>query len=295
MTRIPSIDIDSLIERHEALLLDAYGVLVHRDGPLPGAVELIDTLNRLGKPYFLLSNTAARLPEQAAERYRGFGLALEAERIITSGSLLAAYFADRGWVGKRCAVLGPEGSLTYVERAGGEIVPAHEDFEVLLIGDQVGFPFLETVDAALSRLIAKLDRDEPVALLLPNPDLIYPKASGFGVTSGAVALMIEAALKQRYPDRPDIGFTRLGKPEPAMFEEAARRSGTRELVMIGDQIETDILGANRFGIASALVAGGVAGSGFRASPSGARPTYLLESIVPHRRLTLRPRTDTPTG
>ncbi len=282
MTAIPIITIDELIARYDALLLDAYGVLVHRDGPLPGAVELVAALNRLGKPYFLLTNTAARLPEHAAERYRSFGLDFDPGQILTSGSLIAPYFAAHGLVGRRVAVLGPEDSVRYVERAGGRVVPAREDFEVLLVGDQVGFPFLETVDTALSRLIARLDRDEPVTLILPNPDLIYPKARGFGITSGAVALMIEAVLKQRYPDRPDLGFVRLGKPEPGLFEEAVRRARTRRLVMIGDQIETDIRGANGVGIDSALVAGGVAGAGFATGASAARPTYLLASIAPGR-------------
>jgi HAD superfamily hydrolase (TIGR01450 family) len=278
MIRIPTITIDELIARHDALLLDAYGVLVHRDGPLPGAVELIGALNRLAKPYFLLTNTAARLPEHAAERYRGFGLAFEPGQIITSGSLIAPYFAARDLVDRRCAVLGPQDSFHYVERAGGRPVQPHEDFEVLLIGDQVGFPFLESVDAVLSRLIEKLDRGETVPMILPNPDLIYPKSSGFGITSGAVALIIEAALKQRYPDRPDLSFVRLGKPEPGLFEAAVRRAGTRNLVMIGDQIETDIRGANGFGIGSALVAGGVAG--FTIPETGPQPTWLLASIAP---------------
>lgn len=271
---------DELIARYDALLIDAYGVLVNRDGPLPGAAEFIATLNRLDKPYFLLTNTAARLPEHAAERYRGFGLALTADRILTSGSLLKPYFAEHGLIGRRCAVLGPEDSLSYVEDAGGCLVSAHEDFEVLLIGDQVGFPFLETVDAVLSRLIEKFDRDEPVTLLLPNPDLIYPKATGFGITSGMVAMILEAALQQRYPGHPGTRFIRLGKPEAALYELAVRRAGTRHLVMIGDQLDTDIQGAYDFGIDSALVAGGVAGAASLVSARGARPTYLLQSLTP---------------
>lgn len=280
MTPIPTVPINTLIDHYDALLLDAYGVLVHRDGPLPGAQELIHTLNQRGKPYFLLSNTAARLPEQAAQRYQGFGLNLAAERIITSGALITAYFAERSLVGERCAVLGPDSSLAYVERAGGIPVPPDQDFRVLLVADQAGFPFLDGVDAALSRAIARLDRGEPLELLLPNPDLIYPKAQGYGITSGAMALMIEAVLRQRFPQMPGLGFVKLGKPEAGMFAEAARRAGSRNLVMIGDQIDTDILGANRYGIASALVAGGVSDPSAAARTAEARPTYLLDSIRP---------------
>ena len=276
---IPAITPDELIARYDALLFDAYGVLVHRDGPLPGAGALLERLRRLNKPFFLVTNTAARLPERAALRYQGFGLPVEAGQIITSGSLLKPYFAATGLEGNRCAILGPEDTFRYVELAGARPVPPTADFDALVIGDQVGFPFLESVDAVLSRLIGKFDRNEPAPLILPNPDLIYPKASGFGMTSGAVAMIIEAVLKQRYPGRTDTGFVPLGKPETAIFAEAARRAGTRNLVMIGDQLDTDIRGAWRFGIDSALIAGGVAELEFIGQPPAWLPTYRLAGLA----------------
>ena len=121
-------------------------------------------------------------------------------------------------------MLGPEDSFIYVEGAGARPVSPFEDFDLVLIGDQVGFPFLDGVDAVLSRLIAKLDEGESVPLILPNPDLIYPKASGFGITSGTVALIIETALRQRFPERTEVAFVHLGKPQPGLFEEAVRRA-----------------------------------------------------------------------
>jgi HAD superfamily hydrolase (TIGR01450 family) len=272
----PKVALHQLIDRYDSLLLDAYGVLVHRDGALPGAVNLVETLNRIGKPYFLVSNTAAHLPEHAAERYRRFGFNVAPESILTAGLLIKPYFEAEGLAGKRCVVLGPPDSHRYAETAGARVVSPGEDFDIVLIGDQVGFPFLETVDVVLSQLIAKLDRGEPVRLILPNPDLIFPKATGFGITSGMVALIFESALKQRFPGRSDTAFVHLGKPERGLFELAASRAGSTNLVMIGDQIDTDILGANRFGIDSALVTTGVTGRGFAASRSGARPTYLFE-------------------
>ena len=97
MHTIPLTTIDELIKRYDALLFDAYGVLVHRDGPLPGACELLARLRRLGKPFYLVTNSAARLPEHAAQRYRCFGLAIEPEQIISSGSLLKPILPAMGW------------------------------------------------------------------------------------------------------------------------------------------------------------------------------------------------------
>lgn len=276
MKTIPKITASELMDRYEILLLDAYGVLVTGEGALPGAAELIAALNRRGQGYYMLTNSASRLPETAAKRYQGFGLDIAPSRIITSGALLAPYFSAHRLAGGRCIVLGPADSLRYVELAGGRIVGLEDDFDALVVCDEAGFPFLETVDKVISRLFARFDRGEFVPLILPNPDLIYPTGLGFGITSGSIALMIEAALKLRYPDRDISGFVPLGKPHPAIFEEAVRRAGSRNMVMIGDQLDTDIRGANAFGIDSALVAGGVAGS---AIPDDApHPTWLLPSL-----------------
>lgn len=277
MTPIPRIGIADLLRKYPVLLLDAYGVLVTLAGPLPGAYELIEALNRRGQAYFMLTNGAARLPETAAARYRAFGLAIPPERIITSGSLLTPYFLEQGLVGQRCRVLGPADSRRYVELAGGKVVDLNADFDVLVVCDQSGFPFLETVDATLSALIDKIESGRPAAMVLPNPDLIFPTGHGFGVTSGSIALLIEAALTLRYPERLDLRFACLGKPHAAIFEEAERRAGSRDMVMIGDQLETDIRGANDFGIDSALILGGVVGAEAVAA-STARPTFLLPSL-----------------
>lgn len=270
----------SVLDRHAGVLLDAYGVLVDLDGALPGTPELIRRLNREGKPYLVVSNTAARLPETAAERYRAFGLDLAAEHILTSGMLLAEHFRTHGLVGRRCLVLGPEDSLAYVSRAGGMAVDWREDFDALVLADQAGYPFLAAMDKVLGRLFAKLDAGLEVPLVLPNPDLIYPTGGGYGFTAGAAALMLEAALRRRYPLRPGLGFMRLGKPHPGLFDAAARRLGSHNLVMIGDQLETDIRGANAFGIASALVMGGVsrADAPWDEAVDVPVPTYLLNGL-----------------
>lgn len=266
-------DFLDLVDRYDAILLDAYGVLVNLDGALPGASLWIDELNRRGKPYWLVSNTAARLPESAAARYQGFGLAIPAERILSSGMLLTSYFAEHGLAGKRVRLLGPADSVRYAELAGGTVVGAGEDFDVLVVADQAGFDLVEVVDEVLSRLFAKLDAGQTVPLLLPNPDLVYPTARGCGITSGAIAVMMEAALQRRYPDRSELGFVRLGKPYPELYEAAIRLAGSRKVLMVGDQLETDILGANRVGIDSALVPGGITGN--RSETGDIRPTYLL--------------------
>ena len=279
MSKTRNITIEELIARYPVLLLDAYGVLVNSSGALPDAAGLIDELNRTGKAYYLLTNDASKLPQTAATRFQDYGLKIIPERIITSGGLLKNFFKTYNLSGARCAVLGPKDSAQYVRDAGGEVVSASKGFDVVVIGDEAGFPFVDTVDMVVTELFHKIERQEPFSLVLPNPDLIYPKAGqGFGIASGSIALIIEAALQLRYPGRPELCFKRLGKPNAEIFQEALRRSGTQNMVMIGDQLETDIRGASAFGLDSVLVGTGIADMTTGDIPDHLQPTYRMRSI-----------------
>lgn len=268
-----------LLERYDALLLDALGVLVDGSGPLPGAIEFIEALNDRGKPYLVLTNSASQLPETKAAAFRARGLPIADERILSSGMLLAPYFHKHGLAGSRAVVLGPADAVTFVERAGGEpLAPeSAEDAEVVVVADQKGFSLLEGLDNTLGIILRRLDRGDPLHLLLCNPDVVYPKGEGsYGFTAGALAKMFDAILAERYSG-PEVRFTPLGKPHRPIFEEAARRAGTGNLLMVGDQPATDILGAENFGIDSALVETGLFRGGLDAD--GPMPTYILPSLA----------------
>jgi HAD superfamily hydrolase (TIGR01450 family) len=285
MTRPSKITIEELIARYPVLLLDAYGVLVNSTGALPGAAGLIDELNRSGKSYYLLTNDASKLPQTAASRFQGYGLEIEPERIITSGGLLKNYFKTHNLSGARCAVLGPDDSVQYTCDAGGVVVSPANGFDVVVIGDEAGYPFVDTVDTILTELFHKVERREKFNLVLPNPDLIYPKADrGFGIASGSIALIFEAALQLRYPGRPNLCFERLGKPNADIFQEALKRSGTDNMVMIGDQLETDIRGAKAFGLDSVLVGTGIADPTTAGIPDHLQPTYRMHSVALRQRI-----------
>jgi HAD superfamily hydrolase (TIGR01450 family) len=280
MHAIPKIRMTTLLSAYDAIFLDAYGVLVNLDGPLPGARALIEHLNATGHNYALVSNSASKLAEHAARQYLGYGLAIDPQRIVTAGGLLTPYFREQGLAGARCCVLGTGDSHELARRAGGEVLPAaavrdFADFEVLVLADQAFEPFWDTFDAAMSSLLRRLDAGRPVRLILPNPDLIYPRAGGFGVTSGGLALMLENILARRYPGASGLTFETLGKPGAAIFAEAAECVGGGRMVMIGDQLETDIVGACRYGIDSALLLGGVS-----RLPEAIEmpPTFLLMSL-----------------
>lgn len=278
MNEPENITIDELIERYPVLLFDAYGVLVYSNEAMPGAADLIKRLNHEGHEYYVLTNDASALPEARASRYHQHNLFMNPERIITSGALLEGYFKEHNLQGSDCVVLGTEDSKLYVELAGGNVVEPTVPFDVLIPADQEGFPFIETVDAVLSQLYRSLDKGDDVKLVMPNPDLVYPDLNGFGFATGTIGAMFEAALKLRYPERNDLNFVRLGKPHSTIFAEAHNRSGTMDMVMVGDTLATDIAGANNYGIDSVLIATGVTTTSLSNVPDNLRPTYTMRSL-----------------
>ena len=216
---------DRLVEGYDGVLLDAYGVLLDKSGAMPGAARFLSSLTAAGRPWLVLTNSASRLPETFAAELAESGLPVPADRIQTSGMLLADWFAEQGLRGARALVLGPDDSAEYVRRAGGRVIEvnARADAEVLVIADQKGFDCLDAMDHALSMVLRRLDAGRPLRILLCNPDLIYPVAPGrYGFTAGGLAAMLEAVIRERYPDLANP-VVPLGKPHAPLFEAARRR------------------------------------------------------------------------
>lgn len=277
------INIHELTDRFKTLFLDAYGVLVSGNAALPDAKGLLGALRQRQQEYFIVTNGSSRSLEGTARHYQSLGLDIPTERVINSGMLLSDYFAEYKLAGSQVAVLGTQDSAQYARDAGGEVVPlaVGQKFDVLVVANQTDYPFLPTIETVLTQLFHQVDEGKVPHLILPNPDLIYPRGlKEFGFTSGAVAMMFEQALAARYGQHGELTFTRLGKPYPAIFQKALSLAGTRDVVMIGDQLETDIAGAKNAGIAAALYTGGMVHPK-QLGHATIQPDFILESLAWH--------------
>ena len=104
-----------------------------------------------------------------------------------------------------------------------------------------------------------------------NTDWTIPVARGIAPGNGTLVSAVHTAVGRL----PAVA----GKPETPIFEEAVRRFAGREVLFLGDRLDTDILGANRSGIASALVLTGVDGpKQVLAADRNSRPTYILDDL-----------------
>ena len=176
---------------------------------------------------------------------------------------------------KASKLLGPEPSKDLIKWAGGKI-SSNDDYSALVICNQDGFNFPEDVDSTISS-VRKLRAGEDVKLVLPNPDLIYPSKTGFGITSGSIANIIENALKIILGSKAPK-FEMLGKPYAPIFNKATENLSGKTC-MIGDQFETDVWGANLAGIDSILVETGICNrKNAGEMPEEKRPQFILKNF-----------------
>jgi HAD superfamily hydrolase (TIGR01450 family) len=251
-----------LIESYDAVLLDAYGVLVDATGVLPHAVAFIEALRARQKPFYIVTNDASRLEENIEARFARLGLAIEAAQIVTSAGLLTKHFAQNDLQGAPTLVLGSEDAHTYVRRAGGQVLTpgsgAASQARAVVICEATGPRTVSDVECVIDTVVARREGQRPIDLILCNPDLIYPKSPGrYGLTSGALMALVEGSLKTRLHPSLLPPIARLGKPFPEIFAEAARRAGGGKLALVGDQLGTDILGAKNAGMDAVLVGTGL--------------------------------------
>lgn len=274
------ITFSELREKHQAILFDAYGVLVDASGARPGAAAAIAILRRAGQPFLVVTNDASRSALSAATRLSRLGIDVGPEHIMSSGMMVAPAIREMKREGLRVVVVGPADSAAYAREAGVEVVaPTVDDpADVVVFADESGYDTLTTMNSVLSMIIAAVRKGKTPRLLLANPDLIYPAgAASFGFTAGALAVMLDRGLALVLGDRAPV-FEILGKPSSRIFTEAIARIGLSDAVMIGDQLHTDIAGAHSVGMASALLLGGVSDARAVGEWGEWTPRYVLRSL-----------------
>ena len=280
MDELPSIiTTEEIADLYEAVLLDSSGVLVNEEGALEGAAEFLELLREASVPYLVVTNDASRLPETAARRYQDAGLAIKVDQVLSSGMLVVDELRRCGLDDQPVSVLGPKGSREFLRRAGITLVePGDDRARALIVADTGDYDFVDAVEKSISMLIRALQKGRPLELICPNPDLLYPSGPDtVGFTAGAITALIEVSVRPRFPGR-NIDFSRLGKPHSLLFERAIDILGTRDIVMLGDQLQTDIAGACRVGLDSILLTGDIGDLKRAIDHLEVRPTFMMKSL-----------------
>jgi len=227
------------MRRIGAVLIDIDGVLTVSWKPIEGAVAALKRLRGAALPLALVTNTTSRTRESIAAVLAAEGFPVTAGDILTAPVIAAAYLNDH-YPGARCLLLnsGDIGEdLTGVTLAGdGD--PAVDVVLVGGAGDEFSY-------RALNRAFHHLQRG--ARLVAMHRGLYWRTDQGLQLDSGAFV----AGLEQAAGTEAEV----VGKPAPAFFAAALAHlgAGAAGTLMVGDDIENDVLAAQRQGLTGVLV------------------------------------------
>jgi len=261
-------------------LLDLDGVVILAGRPIDGASEAIATLDRRGIPYRIVTNTSLLSRQKLADWGARIGLDLPPERILSALSLSAAY-TRRRHPGAELFVLASDDART--EFAGQHLLSDKEagrpgaTAAAVVIGDS---PEAATYDN-LNHAFRLVRGGAELIGMHRNPWWLTP--DGPTLDSGAFVTGLEFASGKR--------ATVIGKPSPAFFREAAAEllaglpgASRHDLAMVGDDVFSDVLAAQRLGLRGVFVRTGKHGEAELAAAAarrrgGGRPTAVAASLA----------------
>jgi len=245
----------------DGLLLDVDGVLAVSWEAIPGAVEALSRLRRDAVPFRLMTNTTTMSRVRMATALREAGFDVEPNDILNATMATAQYLRTHH-PGAGCFLLGIDETADDLE--GVELV--EEDAEVVVIaGADEAFHF-DNLNRAFRMIMAGA---EMVAM---HKNLYWMEADGLSLDAGAYVLGIEAASGRT--------AAVAGKPAPAFFESALEALGlpAERVAMVGDDIDADVLAAQRFGMTGILVRTGKYRPDAIAAADG-EPDIVVDSIA----------------
>jgi glycerol 3-phosphatase-2 len=262
----------SPIDGVDVVLADLDGVVYAGRHAIMHAVESLNRV-QLTKRVGYITNNASRTDEQVGDHLRELGLRLVTEDVVTSPQAATALLETMIVPGATILVIGGEGLRDEVVKAGYVVTDSADDNPAAVVqgfSPDLGWKQLAEASFALN---ARNEAGEPLDTpwVATNMDWTIPVERGIAPGNGTMVSAVHLAVG-RLP-------VVAGKPEVPIFEEAMRRFESRNVLFIGDRLDTDILGANRAGISSAVVLTGIdRAKQLLAAPEGSRPTYILGDL-----------------
>lgn len=212
-------------------LIDLDGTLMSGRMALPGAVQLIE---QLGERFIIVSNDAEHTPDQMAARLHAARLPVPAERIVLAGTTALDLIAAEQ---PRAKVMLVASAALHRYARNLDLRVTNERADIVVLARDRGFTYSKLTRAANAvRAGAKL--------VVANPDRTHPGRAGDVVPeTGALAAALLACTGA-------VPHRIVGKPEPTLFLKGLALLGIEphQGIVIGDNPETDGLGASRLGI-----------------------------------------------
>ena len=248
--------------RPKSYFIDMDGVLMRGAAPIPGAEDFVRRLIERGAKFLLLTNNSLFTPRDLRLRLARSGLEVPTEAIYTSAMATANFLSSQEPEGT-AYVIGESGLTTALHEVGYTLTDIEPKYVV--VGETTSYSF-ESIARAV-RLVAAGAR-----FVATNPDVAGPSEAGLIPATGAVSALISSAsgVKPYF----------VGKPNPLMMRTAlnALDAHSEDSVMIGDNMDTDVIMGLESGLETILVLSGVTGhSDVQRYSYG--PTRILGSVA----------------
>ena len=225
----------------KAFFIDMDGVINKGDMLIPGAAEFADRLRAGGYPFLFLTNNSYYTPVELKQRFEYLGIDVGEEHFYTSAMATASFIEYQK---PRCSayVIGGKGLFRELEKQGITITRKNPDY--VIIGVTEEYDYNKIMEAIF--LIS-----EGARFIATNPDITGPAQRGPIPACGALVAPIEKVT--------GIAPYFMGKPNPMMMYLARRklRMHSANCFMIGDNMDTDIIGGLESGMTTCLVLSGV--------------------------------------
>lgn len=252
------------LEGTDVVLADLDGVIYAGENAIPFAVDSLNALEghlRVG----FVTNNASRTTDSIAAHLRSLGLTVDADDVVSSPQAAVTILRTLVPPKSTILVIGGEGLITEVANAGFRVTDSANDSPAAVIqgfAPTVGWTELAEASFALHT---------GIPWVATNTDWTIPVARGIAPGNGTLVSAVHLAVG-RLP-------VFAGKPERAIFDFAREKFAADNPLVIGDRLDTDIAGANRAGMRSALVLTGIDGPKQAiAAGEEQQPTYILSDL-----------------
>lgn len=248
------------IKQQRGFLIDIDGVLYIEDDPIPGAADAMSWLRRNGYPLRFLTNTTMRSRDSLVDKLTRLGIAVSRNEMFSTCVVAAQWLSKQGI--SRVQLLLPEDS----RRDFADFETVSDRPQAVVVGDlRKDFNFEVLNQAFLSiRAGARL-----IAL---QKNRFWQTKQGPALDVGPWVALLEYAA--------EVEATLIGKPNRAYFETTLQDLGlpASQVIMVGDDVETDIKGARAVGVKTILVRTGK--YQFDAEKrAGIQPDWILDSVA----------------
>lgn len=250
------------------LLIDMDGVLWRGAQPMPGLADFFALLRQRGIRFVLVTNNASNTANHYVKRLAGYGVEIASDEVITSAQATADYLSSQCEPGTPVYVIGMEGLRQPLVERGFHCVDADAEpgsARYVVVGWDRQLTYEKLAQATLHI-------NAGARFIGTNPDHTWPGERGLLPGAGATLAALQAAT--------GVQATVIGKPSPLMLQVAMRRIGAdaATTAMLGDRLETDVLGGRDAGLTTILVLSGVT-TAEELAASPVQPDLVFDDIA----------------